>query len=342
MTTIKDNVNILFSLAKLLFISQLCFAHNIEISIQKGDTFNTILRAHSVSEKSIDLINASLDKNPVLSRLNPGDKIKLQLSKNNGLITAYINQNSDHFVLNKTAQAFNSSAMTHDDDVKIISLSYEEEPESKLGLIAQRAVKTLFPEFKSGTIYAAIKDDQLVSVKTASETETHYAFLQETEGFPVYTDANGKVLSPAIARTPTDHFWISSRFNPQRLHPITKKVRPHNGVDLAGPINTPIWAAANGTIIHKSDDTTFGNMIIIKHASGIETIYAHLNKYHDDLHIGKKVQAFETIGYVGSTGVSTGYHLHFEIHINGTAYDPLTVDFPNTQNITSLALPYYF
>lgn len=325
-----------------LLICFLGHARCVEVSVKAGDSFNTILKQHKVSSTSIDQINASVRYTPILSKLKPEDKIELHLSSDRNLVTAYITQNKSRYVLNKSNQLFHSSKIVKDPEVKIVSLSHNEAPETEAQIWIHRAVKTVFPDYKEGVVLAAIKNNKIIALKAVSGDDTQYAFLQETSGFPVYTDHTGTIITPAISRMPLEHFWISSRFNPQRLHPITKKIRPHNGVDLSGPINTQIWAAADGVVTHKSSDTLFGNLLIIKHSNGVETLYGHMNKFHDNIQEGSHVSAYETIGYVGSTGISTGYHLHFEIRINGTPYDPLTTELPHPKEVPSVDLPYYF
>ena len=100
-----------------------------------------------------------------------------------------------------------------------------------------------------------------------------------------------------------------------------------------------IEAAASGKVIHKSSDTGYGNMLIIKHDHGLETYYAHLNKFHNNIQVGKQVQAVETIGYVGSTGHSTGPHLHYEVWKEFIAVDPL-IYFPEYARV-DLTSSYY-
>lgn len=333
----------LFKASRILWIviTTLSFANLIQVSVKKGDTFNTILRKQHINHHSIDQINASLDKAPIISSLSPHDTISLYVTDSNTLISAYIQQKNQDYVLNKHRNSFRSHPITHDSSVKIVSTASGNQRPTDEQILALRASQMLFPKH-SGHIHAAIKDGKVISIKVTSDTQTNYAFLQETNAIPVYIDIDKKIISPAIARSPTNYLYVASPFNLNRLHPISKKTKPHTGVDLAAPINTPIWAAADGVVIDKSNDTGYGNLLIIQHDHGIETRYAHLNKFHHNISIGQKVNAFETIGYVGSTGVSTGNHLHFEIRIHGKAVDPLAVTFPKVQLEKTPKLPYYF
>ena len=124
--------------------------------------------------------------------------------------------------------------------------------------------------------------------------------------------------------TPTQGV-LTSRFGP-RMHPILKVVKVHNGTDWAAPVGTPIVAAFAGTILFEGDGGTYGNLIKISHPGGIETRYAHMSAFADGVKQGDNVTAGELIGYIGTTGRSTGPHLHFEFYENGVAEDPLTGD----------------
>ncbi|WP_421701036.1 peptidoglycan DD-metalloendopeptidase family protein [Aliiroseovarius sp.] len=115
----------------------------------------------------------------------------------------------------------------------------------------------------------------------------------------------------------------TSDFGP-RMHPILRQLRNHNGVDWAAPTGTPVVAAAAGKIAVAGQGGGYGNVVYIDHAGGLQTRYAHLNAFADGISAGVDVQAGELIGYVGTTGRSTGPHLHFELHVNGTPVDPLT------------------
>jgi|GEM_PF-5982758 murein DD-endopeptidase MepM/ murein hydrolase activator NlpD len=329
-------------LKTLIFcVYSVCFANYIQITVQKGDTFNAILKRMNISNTSIDQINLSTDNTPILSKINPDDRIELFISHQNCLISAYIKQKQQNFVLNRHHDGFISQKLKKDPSIRIVTTDTDDDKISEYKIKTKRASKMLFPDHK-GAIHAAMKDDKIISLKITSNTNTQYAFLEENAGFPVYKDAKGKLIAPAISRSPTDYVFIASHFNLQRLHPISKKIRPHTGVDLAAAINTPIWAAANGVVTQKTFDPGYGNMIVIQHSNGVESLYAHLNKFHNNIQVGQKVLAFETIGYVGSTGISEGNHLHYEIHLNNKPHDPLTVNFSQSNKSHPLDFNYYF
>jgi murein DD-endopeptidase MepM/ murein hydrolase activator NlpD len=113
---------------------------------------------------------------------------------------------------------------------------------------------------------------------------------------------------------------ISSPFGP-RVHPIFHDVRMHTGIDIGASYDSPVWAAAAGSVVVAGPVSGYGNAIVIDHGAGIATLYGHLSKL--GVHVGSTVSAGQTIGAVGNTGTSTGPHLHFEVRVNGTPVDPM-------------------
>jgi murein DD-endopeptidase MepM/ murein hydrolase activator NlpD len=136
-----------------------------------------------------------------------------------------------------------------------------------------------------------------------------------------YFDAEGKSSEKTLLKTPLKFDRITSGFDRKRMHPVLHTTVAHLGIDYAAPTGTPIWAAASGTVSFKGMAGAAGNLVQIKHDGGLETAYMHLSKYAD-IKVGQKVKAKTVIGYVGSTGMSTGPHLHFGVKQNGSWIDP--------------------
>ena len=323
----------------IIFICSLLQANNL-ITIKSGDTFNKLLREHHVAQNSIHLINKNAHQLSPLATLVPNDTLHITKNEqNNKLLSAVIHTKKGSYVLNWEGQSYQIHPLKNMPDIDTISITTEETSHNPLKVRAQRAASLFFPNEK-GQIYAAFKSNTLVSIKLQSAQKSLYAFLNDDgEHLPTYQLASESI--PALVRTPTVYKRISSPFDPNRLHPISKKILPHKGVDLAAPMNTPVWAAADGKVIHKSSDTGYGNMLIIEHRDGIQTYYAHLNKFHSNIRVGSTISQFETIGYVGSTGHSTGPHLHFETRLHGTPYDPLTFK-PQITKHANTSFDYYF
>lgn len=137
-----------------------------------------------------------------------------------------------------------------------------------------------------------------------------------------YYAADGRSLHRALLRSPLKYTRISSPFDPRRMHPIIHRVRPHLGVDYAAPTGTPIWAVADGEVIFLGRNRAAGNMVVLEHEGGVRSVYMHLHAFRGGLKKGDKVRQREVVGTVGSTGMSTGPHLHFGLKVNGVYVDP--------------------
>lgn len=153
----------------------------------------------------------------------------------------------------------------------------------------------------------------------------YYAIPFEQDGKIKYWDENGNSLRKAFLKAPLSYSRISSKFSNSRLHPILKIRRPHHGVDYAAPAGTPVYAVADGTVTQRAYTNGGGNTVKIKHSQGIVTSYLHLRGFAKGLAVGKRVSQGELIGYVGSTGLSTGPHLDYRVHKNGVPMDPLKI-----------------
>lgn len=149
-----------------------------------------------------------------------------------------------------------------------------------------------------------------------------------------YFDAQGNGLRKAFLKAPLDFSRITSRFSNARFHPILKRYRAHHGVDYAAPVGTPVKAIGDGTVIAKGFDSNGGgNYIKIKHNAVYTTTYMHLSGFGKEIHNGAHVKQGAVIGYVGSTGLSTGPHLDFRVHKNGQPTDPLKMESPPSEPV---------
>ena len=151
------------------------------------------------------------------------------------------------------------------------------------------------------------------------------AFYYEVGDDGEYYDENGRSTSGGVLRTPLRYDRISSPFDPERMHPILRRVHPHNGVDYAASTGTPVWAAADGEITWAGPKGPNGNLVSIRHAGGLESHYAHLHQINRGIRPGVRVESRQQVGTVGTTGRSTGPHLHFGVKRNGNFVDPLPI-----------------
>ncbi len=158
------------------------------------------------------------------------------------------------------------------------------------------------------------------------------------DGDANYYTPEGRSMRRAFLRTPVEFTRISSPFNPNRRHPVLNTIRAHKGTDYAAPRGTPVKASGDGRIKLAGRKGGYGNTVIIQHGQTYETLYAHLNAFHRSIRSGTRVKQGQTIGYVGSTGLATGPHLHYEFYVNGSVRNPVTVELPQADSVPSSEL----
>lgn len=170
---------------------------------------------------------------------------------------------------------------------------------------------------------------QVLAASYRSGQRELLAFYFEDEGgYGDYYTPEGSSVRRTFLRAPVKYRRISSRFTKHRMHPILRRVRPHEGIDYAAPTGTPVWSVADGRVIYQGWNGGFGRLVKIRHNNGYVSFYGHLSRYAAELKVGSKVEQRQVIGYVGSTGLSTGPHLDYRLKIAGRFVDPLRVRFP--------------
>ncbi len=173
--------------------------------------------------------------------------------------------------------------------------------------------------FDIGAIYSA-------NFNHAGRDYDAYRFVQDE--IPQYWNSKGENLKKAFLKAPLNFTRVSSGFSYARRHPVTRIVRPHTGVDYAAPKGTPVMSIGDGVVIQRGYVGAGGNTVKIKHNGTYTTAYLHLSKFASGLTVGKRVRQGEVIGYVGSTGLSTGPHLDFRVWMNGKPINPLKMESP--------------
>ena len=167
---------------------------------------------------------------------------------------------------------------------------------------------------------------QIRAASFCASDSLYYAIPFIQEGEELYYNEKGNSLEGAFLKAPLDYYRISSRFTNSRYHPVLKRSRAHHGVDYAAPTGTPVYAIGSGKVIEKGFQANGGgNYVKIRHNSTYTTTYMHLSRFAKGLNVGDKVAQKEVIGYVGSTGLSTGPHLDFRVYENGKPINPLTI-----------------
>jgi murein DD-endopeptidase MepM/ murein hydrolase activator NlpD len=177
------------------------------------------------------------------------------------------------------------------------------------------------------------RNDVLFAALTVGgESKKFYRFQSPDDGLVDYYDENGKSAKKFLVRKPVIAGIMRSGFGIRR-HPILGYTKMHTGVDWAAPTGTPIYSAGNGTIEKEGWESGYGKFILIRHNNGYETAYGHMSAYAKGIEEGKRVRQGQVIGFVGSTGLSTGSHVHYEIRLNGRFVDPMRIKLPRGREL---------
>ena len=330
----------------------------IKHKINKGETFDAILESYLIDKKEIIKIKKSLNKKINLNNLNTNQIIQFKLNKTNNKIEEFIFQisNKQKIYLSKNL----------DDDVfneKILSIKLDKKIIYKENIILQSLYKSATDEnIPANTIidFAGIygfqvdfqrdirKKDKFqilyeiflnekgeiietgeilfANLKLSGQDNSLYYF--DENGSKGHYDKNGKSVKKALMKTPINGARLSSPFG-MRKHPIDGYNKMHKGTDFAAPMGTPIMASGDGVVKKAGWCGGGGNCVKIKHNSTYQTVYAHMSKFARGIKSGIRVKQGQIIGYVGSTGKSTGPHLHYEVIVNGKKVNSQKLKLPS-------------
>ena len=343
---------------------KIAYTYKKQYEMQEGETFSQILSKTELNDSEIQEIIKLTKEKVDLNKLNIGTKIETLSSIKNGNlfiqnIIIYPNKESEIFILrnnNKFEIKSNQLKLYPElvyQEVEIQNSIFEsltnvDTPENIIMEFVQ-----LFSfdidfqrEIRQGNkikiFYKKFNDQKRSFVKTGSiyfaEIQLHnhsyelYRYENNNEKLLGYFDGKGKSATKALMKTPINGARLSSGYG-MRKHPILGYNKKHQGVDFAAPKGTPIMAAGTGHIEFVGNNGGAGKYIRIKHMNGYKTAYAHLSKYASGINKNAKVKQGQTIGYVGSTGLSTGPHLHYEVWFNGKRINPMTMKLPSGKKL---------
>jgi murein DD-endopeptidase MepM/ murein hydrolase activator NlpD len=326
--------------------------------IKSGETFDKIMRDYLVDEEEIQIIKKSLVEKVNINKLRTNQKIQFSLNQTNNKIEEFIFQisNTEKIYLSKNNESsrFNQEILTIKLDKKIIykeniilqslykAATDEDIPPNTIIEFAriygfqvdfQRDIRK---QDKFQIMYEVFIDKNkkiietgeilFANLKLSGQDNSLYFFNKE--GSEGHYDKNGKSVQKALMKTPINGARLSSSFG-MRKHPIDGFNKMHRGTDFAAPKGTPIMASGNGIIKKAGWCGGGGNCVKIRHNSTYETIYAHMSKFARGIKNGVRVKQGQTIGYVGSTGKSTGPHLHYEVIVNGKKVNSQKLKLPS-------------
>jgi murein DD-endopeptidase MepM/ murein hydrolase activator NlpD len=171
-----------------------------------------------------------------------------------------------------------------------------------------------------------LKTGRILAAEMTNQGKRYAAiYFEDSEGGTGYYDSEGKSLRRTLLRSPLRYRRISSYFSRKRFHPILKRYRPHHGIDYAAPVGTPVEAAGSGRVTSAGWKRGYGKFIVVKHKNSYSTAYGHLSRIRKGIKRGATVEQGDVIGYVGSTGISTGPHLHYEVRRGKRLINPLRI-----------------
>jgi len=330
----------------------------IDHQISEGETFDNILESYSIDKAEIKNIKKELLKKIDLNRLNTSHKIQFTLDQSTNLIKEFI------FKVSNTEKIYLSKdTKTEKFNQEIILTKLKKDILYKENIITQSLYKSAIDKrippniiIEFARIYGfqvdfqrdirkqdafqimfeIFVDDKNRTIETGNilysnlklSGQDNSLYYFNKEGSDGHYDKNGKSIKKALMKTPINGARLSSPFG-MRKHPIDGFNKMHRGTDFAAPMGTPIMASGDGVIKKAGWCGGGGNCVVIKHNSTYKTVYAHMSKFANGIRSGVRVKQGQTIGYVGSTGKSTGPHLHYEVIVNGKKINSQTLKLPS-------------
>ena len=330
----------------------------IEHEINVGETFDQILEEYFVEKPEIDQIKKELGKKINLNKLNIDQKFSFTIDQTSSVIKEFVFQVSStekiYLTRKKGTDKFDQKILVtklnkkifYDESIILESLyksaSNQKTPASIIIEFAriygfqvdfQRDIRK---QDSFQIMYEVFLDDKKNIVETGNilyanlklsgeDNSLYYFDSKKNEG---HYDKSGKSVQKALMKTPINGARLSSSFG-MRKHPIDGFNKMHRGTDFAAPMGTPIMASGNGVIKKAGWCGGGGNCVVIKHNSTYQTVYAHMSKFAKGIRKGTRVKQGQTIGFVGSTGKSTGPHLHYEVIVNGKRINSQTLKLPS-------------
>ena len=328
-------------------------------TVRKGDSLSVIFE-----DKQVPLNTAykifDFDKNNLLSSIIPGDIMEFNYMGND-LLSIEIIKDDVNSILIKT-----------EDEISIVNIKKEAQTITSFGFgeikdsFYKSAKDVGIPDsiimdfayifgwdidfifdVRKGDKFSVIYETEFSEGEKISSGDIVFAeftnrekkyiaqrFFDDVQG-KQYFNENGENVKKAFLRAPLDFAYISSHFNPNRMHPILHKIKAHNGVDYVAKRNTPVKASGDGVISFIGRQSGYGRTVEIKHGGNIKTLYAHLERFNTKLKVGSKVKQGEIIAFVGDSGQATGPHLHFEFWQGEIRSDPVKVKLPSAKPVNN-------
>ncbi len=345
----------------------------IDLEITSGDTLYTLLASLGISSKDILNINHSAKKVYNLKKLLPGSVLKVTFEGNEFKKLEYPVGETNLMVVEKTLEtskgvspdnkgtefvaykkelvfdkrlvlykgtiegSLYESAQKAGMDAEVIMLLsdvYAWEIDFAVDIRKGDSFKVLYEE----SLYdgKVVKKGPIIASEIINNGNRFRAFyFKDPDGHVDYYDDDGKSLRKQFLKSPLHYRRISSYFSKRRYHPILKRYRPHHGIDYAAPTGTPVRTTGDGKVVFAGWKSGYGRFVVVKHNGLYSTAYGHLSRFGKGIRVGRYVKQGRIIGYVGSTGISTGPHLHYEFRVRNKFVNPLNYRFPSARPVRS-------
>jgi murein DD-endopeptidase MepM/ murein hydrolase activator NlpD len=327
--------------------------------VKRGENLETILDELSVADSRLEVITALKNAGFPFRKCFPGDTITLtKVDGGFAEMTYHQNLKNIYYVVRDSANYLVSMRYPYIDTAltlvkgKINSTLYESM--LALGEASNLVIRfadvfaweiDFFTDTQDGDSFAIYIEKTFCDSIFIDYGGIYYArymgdvgdyygvYFCDPDGNEDYYNLEGKSLRKSLLKSPLRYSYISSYFSKRRFHPILKVWRPHHGLDYVAPIGTPVAAIGDGKVVFKGWKGGYGNLVEIRHKNNFRSRYGHLSRFAKGLRVGKRVKSGQLIGYLGSTGLSTGPHLHFELHKNGVPVNPLRVKIPRAPSV---------
>lgn len=339
---------------------------SVAIEVQSGDTLSTVFERADAGVSVLYRMLADKNISAPLERIYPGQAFTFEFDENDKLQGVTFSESTlVHHQISIVEGGFEIEKLVREPEIHtrhaeavIDSSLYLAGMEAGLSDSMIMEVATLFGwdidfvmDIRAGDSFSLIYEEHYLDGKKLRDgpilaarfhnrdREVTALRFTDDSGHTDYYSPDGNSMRKAFLRTPMDVFRVSSRFNPNRRHPVLNTIRAHKGTDYAASTGTPIKATGDGKVIHAGRKGGYGNTVIVQHGGGIRTLYAHMNGFSKYARVGARVKQGQIIGYVGSTGLATGPHLHYEFLVNGVHKNPQTVPLPTAQPLNKDYMP---
>jgi len=354
---VPDNKVLTLSKLMLLAIALACSVlvstaradgnHDYYFEVSRGDAFYKFFYSTGLSGKLLKKLMDSDERAQRLNKIYPGDKFKISLDDSHNLKRiVFAPLNANPILISYSKKRFSFTVVniqpTQDITQSTVTIKKSLNYDAKKAGIEAEVIKLMVDNFSWEIDFKRDlrKGDKFVLAWDGEKTPCAMIYLgdrktialfayKNSEGKKKYYTSEGKTLNDSFNFPPLKKYTrISSGFQKSRYHPTLKVWRSHLGTDFAAPKGTPVFAPAKGVIKHLATLTGYGNVVYLKHGAEYLTVYAHLAGFKKGLRTGSRVSKGDAIGFVGSTGQSTGPHLHYEIRVNGVHKDAEKVKLP--------------